>query len=56
MTERWIDEIGGRGEAPDVDAFIRDVVDVCKRHGMSIGHEDGHGAFKIEDFDDLNSQ
>lgn len=56
MSERWIDELGDRGEAPEVDAFIADVIAVCRRHGMSIGHEDGHGAFKIEDFDDSNSQ
>lgn len=35
-------------ERPDVDAFIEDVIAVCERHGFSISHEDGHGAFEIE--------
>lgn len=37
-----------------VDAFIDDVIDVCKKHGMSIAHEDNHGAFIIEDYSDIN--
>ena len=39
-------------EMPRVDAFIEDVVAVCTKHGMSISHEDGHGAFEIEDYDE----
>ena len=35
-----------------VDAFIEDVVAVCRKHGMSISHEDGHGAFEIKDYDE----
>ena len=37
-----------------VDAFIDDVIDVCKKHGMSIAHEDDHGAFIIEYYSDIN--
>lgn len=37
-----------------VDAFIRDIVDVYKKHGMSIAHEDSQGAFIIEDCHDNN--
>ena len=35
-------------EAPaEMEAFIEDIVSVFRKHGFSIGHEDGHGGFKI---------
>lgn len=35
-------------EAPaEMEAFIADIEAVCRKHGFSIGHEDGHGGFKI---------
>ena len=43
-----------QGENPAVDAFIEEVLAVCKKHGMSIGHEDGHGGFAIERYMDGN--
>jgi ribulose-5-phosphate 4-epimerase/fuculose-1-phosphate aldolase len=52
---RWIRRAGAfgeHGEAPDVDAFLAEVVEVCRRHGMSISHEDAHGAFEVVDFDE----
>ena len=47
MTKRWIRGSGQQIEAPDVDAFIADIVAVCKKHNMTIGHEDSQGAFVI---------
>lgn len=46
--KRW----NGREEAevPEVDAFIADIIAVCRKHGMSISHEDHHGAFEIEPY------
>jgi len=41
---------------PKVEAFLNEVVEVCKRHGLSIGHEDGHGAFRVEDYDETNTE
>ena len=32
---------------PDVDAFIQDITNVCRFHGITIDHEDGHGAFIV---------
>ena len=37
-----------------VDAFIAEIAKVSKRHGLSISHEDGHGSFIIEDFNQSN--
>lgn len=31
----------------EMEAFIEDIVAVFRKHGFSIGHEDGHGGFKI---------
>jgi hypothetical protein len=28
-------------------AFLLEIIEVCKKHNLSIGHEDGHGAFLI---------
>lgn len=38
------------------DAFIADLIKVYKKHGMSLGHEDEHGAFLIEDYEEHNVQ
>lgn len=39
---------------PDVDAFLEEVIEVCLKHGMSISHEDGHGAFIVENAKETN--
>lgn len=36
------------------DAFLADIVNVYKRHGLALGHEDGHGAFQVEAFAESN--
>lgn len=28
-------------------AFVSEIVEVCRRHGMWLAHEDQHGAFEI---------
>jgi hypothetical protein len=35
-----------------VEAFLSDVVELCRKHNLSISHEDGEGAFLIEPFDE----
>lgn len=34
--------------------FLEDIKKVCEKHNLSISHEDGHGAFIIEDYDNRN--
>lgn len=34
--------------------FIEDIDLVCKKHNLSISHEDYHGAFIIEEYDKGN--
>lgn len=31
-----------------VRVFLEEIADVCRRHRLSISHEDGHGAFIVE--------
>jgi len=41
-------------EDSEVDAFIEDVVSVMRKHGLTISHEDHHGAFIIVDMSERN--
>lgn len=41
-----------RRNNPKIDAFLLEVIEVCKKHGLSIGHEDHHGGFQIADYDE----
>ena len=34
-------------------AFLKDLQAVCKKHNLSLGHEDGHGAFLIHPYGDV---
>jgi hypothetical protein len=45
-------------EEPDtkIAAFIEDVVAVEKKHGLSLSHEDGHGAFMVEEHSEGNEE
>jgi hypothetical protein len=37
---------------PRVDAFLKEVLEVCAKYKMSISHEDTGGGFVIEAFED----
>lgn len=34
-----------------IEAFMADIETVCRKHQISIGHEDGHGAFLVQAFE-----
>lgn len=34
--------------------FLNDIERVCKKHGLSISHEDCHGGFEIESYQQFN--
>lgn len=40
------------GENEKIDLFIADIIEVYKKHNMTIGHEDHHGSFCIELYDE----
>lgn len=35
-----------------VEDFLLEVRNLCKKHGLSISHEDGHGSFVIVEYAD----
>jgi len=37
-----------------LEKFFKEIEGVCKKHGYSIGHEDGHGSFEIQEFLESN--
>ena len=41
-------------EFPKVDAFLKEIKKVCKKHGFSISHEDEQGSFIIEEYRQSN--
>ena len=44
-----------RVETPEnIVKFFDEIEAVCRKHGLSISHEDGHGAFLIEPFSEDN--
>ena len=50
--KHWVSEdIDEEVEAPS-ESFLGDIEAVCRKHGLSIGHQDGYGAFIIGLFDD----
>lgn len=38
----------------EMKEFIEDIVKVMKNHNLSISHEDSHGKFIIEKYDEYN--
>lgn len=49
-TARWVYRLKEKRVVPEIDAFLADIEEVCKKHNLDIGHEDGHGAFKIIEY------
>lgn len=37
-------------ENPAIKAFLNEVVEVCKKHNLSIGHEDEQGTFIVHPY------
>lgn len=38
----------------DKDKFLKDLNELCLKHNISISHEDGHGAFILEEYNQFN--
>ncbi|MDE3097237.1 MAG: hypothetical protein KGK07_14710 [Chloroflexota bacterium] len=36
-----------------IDDFLDEVEAVCERHGLTLAHEDGHGAFLVVGYYDV---
>ncbi|HMQ52174.1 MAG TPA: hypothetical protein PKE64_20510 [Anaerolineae bacterium] len=56
MMERWNIETGQAVENEAIDKFLQEVVSICSKYGFSISHEDTHGAFVIEAYDQAKAE
>jgi len=52
--KRWSRKNSDYIQNDKIDKFIEDIKAVCKKHDLSISHEDCQGSFKIEPFSDDN--
>lgn len=53
---RWNQKLKKRTVNPLVDVFISDIIKVCKKHKLSLSHEDLYGAFVIERYHKIYSK
>lgn len=55
-TERWVKyPISKRVESrPEWEAFFDEYEALCKKHNLSLGHEDQHGAFILAPYSEDN--
>lgn len=56
LTREWLIEHYGVTEDQIArrKAFLSDVEALMRKHNVSISHEDGHGAFILDDFEESN--
>lgn len=45
--KRFITGLHDYSHRPEIDEFLKEIDEICKKHKMSISHEDGHGAFEV---------
>lgn len=50
------EEIIEKLERENKEEFVEAVIKLSKEYGLSISHEDGHGAFILEPYDEHNSE
>ena len=53
--KRWKTTEDCKVENEKIDAFLAEVIEVSKKHGLSIGHEDSHGGFLVHEFSQDNA-
>lgn len=54
--KRWNNTLGTEAENPAIDAFLAEIAAVCKKHSLSISHEDGHGAFEVREYNEYDTE
>ena len=53
--KHWISALSCVVEV-NTDDFYNDLINLYKKYGISISHEDGHGGFILEEYDEFNIQ
>ena len=54
--KRWNEKINKRIESKEADEFLNDIIEVCKKHGLSLSHEDVGGGFLIDDYNETDTK
>ena len=54
MMERYNNKLKMFSESPDIDLFLVELKRLCEKHNLSISHEDGHGAFEFDVYNECN--
>lgn len=52
VRHRWCRWKCGVDQNMKIDAFLAEVIEVSKKHGLSISHQDGGGAFEVVEFNE----
>jgi hypothetical protein len=53
--KRWSKKLKILIEDKEVDKFLEDITNVCKKYNFSISHEDLHGSFIICEYHEDNT-
>lgn len=53
---RYFPDTREEKEDQQIDNFLNDIVQVCRKYGLSISHEDEHGSFIVTDYDKTYSE
>lgn len=53
--KRWHTTKSCHIENEKIDAFLAEVIEISRKHGLSIGHEDSHGGFLVHKFSQDNA-
>lgn len=56
MEEKTVYDQKSRKRIPipkEMKVFLDEIEQVCKKHGFSLSHEDSHGNFIVERYDDF---
>ena len=55
MEKSWNNKTNDYIETPEKQIkFMEEIEVICKKYGLSISHEDGHGSFEIDEFNQNN--
>jgi len=52
--KRWLIDENKYIESAKIDEFVKEIDKLSKKFNLSISHEDGHGAFIVEEYKEDN--
>ncbi|GAG30508.1 unnamed protein product [marine sediment metagenome] len=52
--KRWNNKVNKKVENKTIDMFLDDIRAICKKHKLSLSHEDEHGSFEVVQYSEQN--